>query len=80
MDCRICCGTVDDNCVMRSFARYLFLKFGAIFGNSKPKVVFYHDIGKKYTSMGTPEEVFWAHIQYLRRGDVVCFDDGFWGV
>lgn len=80
MDCRMCGGKVAGYGVMRSLVRYLFLRLGAIFGSRKPKVVFYHDIGKKYTSMGTPEEVFWAHMKCLRDGDVVCFDDGFRGI
>jgi len=80
MDRRICGGKVVGYGLMRSFVRYLFLRLGAIFGSRKPKVVFYHDIDKKYTSMGTPEEVFWAHMKCLRDGDVVCFDDGFRGI
>lgn len=48
--------------------------------NDAPKVVFYHDVGRKYTDMGTPTELFWAHVAFLRAGDVICFDDGFRGV
>lgn len=44
------------------------------------KVVFYHDIGKRWTAMGTDGEVFWRHMKCLRHGDVVCFDDGFRGI
>lgn len=45
-----------------------------------PKVVFYHDIGKAWTPMGTSREIFWEHMKCLRDGDVVCFDDGFRGI
>ena len=51
------------------------------------KVVFYHDIGKKNTPMGTDVKTFMRHMKVLgvggrcrRRGDVVAFDDGFRGV
>lgn len=44
------------------------------------KVVFYHDIGRKWTHMGTLPEVFSRHMYKLRSGDIVCFDDGFRGV
>ena len=45
-----------------------------------PKVVFFHDVGRDYTPMGTPRDSFWALMSCLRRGDRVCFDDGFRGV
>ena len=48
--------------------------------DSSPKVVFYHDIGKRWTPMGTAADVFWSHMGCLRTGDVVCFDDGFRGI
>lgn len=48
--------------------------------NESPKVVYYHDVGRRYTDMGTPTELFWAHMDSLRAGDVVCFDDGFRGI
>ena len=54
--------------------------FAFVFRKNGPKVVFYHDIGVKYTSMGTHTDVFWAHMQLLREGDIVCFDDGFRGI
>lgn len=48
------------------------------------KVVFYHDIGKKYTPMGTDEKIFMKHMKILgSRGEIpdsVCFDDGFHGL
>ena len=45
-----------------------------------PKVVFFHDIGRNWTQMGTPANVFWRHMKLLREGDIVCFDDGFRGI
>ena len=66
---------------MKGLIKYLLMTLGAaLHRDCKPKVVFYHDIGKKWTPMGTDVEVFLAHMQCLRAGDVVCFDDGFRGV
>lgn len=48
--------------------------------DSRPKVVFYHDVGKRYTPMGTDLNVFLHHMACLRKEDVVCFDDGFRGL
>ena len=70
-------ASVDDE--MKRLARLLLLWFGSIFGSAEPKVVYYHDIGKKYTPMGTDMDLFWRHMSLLREGDVVCFDDGFRG-
>lgn len=66
---------------MKAFIRRLFLWLGAwISHDFSPKVVFYHDIGRKWTPMGTSADVFWRHMMTLREGDVVCFDDGFRGI
>lgn len=54
--------------------------FAVVHRDRSPKVVFYHDVGKLYTPMGTDAKVFWEHMAYLRSGDVVCFDDGFRGI
>lgn len=48
--------------------------------NCTPKVLFYHDVGCVWTNMGTLANVFWRHMALLRKGDVVCFDDGFRGI
>ena len=48
--------------------------------DDRPKVIYYHDIGMRYTNMGTPSDLFWAHMRCLRTGDKVCFDDGFRGL
>ena len=58
----------------------LCIAFALAKRDASEKVVFYHDIGRKWTSMGTGEDVFWAHMGKIRKGDVVCFDDGFRGV
>lgn len=66
---------------MRGFVKYILLLLGGVlFRDVRPKVVFYHDIGKRYTPMGTASDIFWAHMKRLRTGDVVCFDDGFRGI
>ncbi len=54
--------------------------FAAVCRDSSPKAVFYHDVGRAYTIMGTPKDLFFAHMRRLRPGDMVCFDDGFRGV
>ena len=65
---------------MKLFIKTILLTIGSFFGSDKPKVVFYHDIGRKWTPMGTDVEILLAHMQCLRAGDVICFDDGFRGV
>jgi len=54
--------------------------YALLLRDDSPKVVFYHDIGKKWTPMGTDVDVFSEHVNLLRNGDVVCLDDGFRGV
>lgn len=66
---------------MKRLIKRLMLKiFAVFFRDDRPKVVYYHDVGPRYTDMGTPVDVFWAHMALLRDGDVVCFDDGFRGI
>lgn len=66
---------------MRRISKTILLKICSLLARDcAAKVVFYHDIGQKYTPMGTPGALFWAHMSQLRDGDVVCFDDGFRGV
>lgn len=66
---------------MKSLVKKISLCLGAFFfRDASPKVVYYHDVGQKYTPMGTPENVFWSHMALLRSGDVFCFDDGFRGI
>ena len=64
----------------RQIKNLIFLLLSVVRRDTKPKVVFYHDIGKKYTNMGTDITIFQDHMRHLRACDVVCFDDGFKGV
>lgn len=69
-------------------AKSIGLRLGAwLLRDRSPKAVFYHDISKNYTPMGTSAKVFWAHMEALSRHRVtggarhcVCFDDGFRGI
>lgn len=75
---------------MKCFVKGLILYAGSlIYHETSPKVVFYHDIGKTYTPMGTDARVFFEHMRVIvgensgsgREGKhVVAFDDGFRGV
>ena len=66
---------------MRGLIKRSLLSLGAfLLRDARHKVVFYHDVGKQYTPMGTDAKVFWGQMAYLRYGDVVCFDDGFRGI
>ena len=66
---------------MKRWLKTLILWMNALLKrDAAPKCVFYHDVSKDYTSMGTPRELFWAHMDLLRVGDLVCFDDGFHGI
>ena len=63
--------------IVKRFALFL----GSVLAHdASPKVVFYHDIGQKWTAMGTVTDMFKEHMKCLRQGDVVCFDDGFRGI
>jgi peptidoglycan/xylan/chitin deacetylase (PgdA/CDA1 family) len=64
----------------RKLKSLIFWLNALIHRDTSPKTVFYHDVSKSYTSMGTPRELFWAHMAQLRVGDLVCFDDGFRGI
>ena len=74
--------------IIKSLVKTVLLVCGAlIHRDQRAKVVFYHDIGKKNTPMGTDEKTFMKHMKVLgvggrcrRRGGVVAFDDGFRGV
>lgn len=62
--------------------------------NNKSKVIFYHDVGLKYTDMGTPFETIKSHINLIRKNGfdivntidekqnqiMICFDDGWSGL
>lgn len=62
--------------------------------NYKSKVIYYHDVSKKYTDMGTDENLMRIHFNIIRsegysfvpnicspdREVMICFDDGWRGV
>ena len=58
----------------------VFFFYSLVRRDVRPKIVFYHDVGQKWTAMGTPREIFWRQMKMLRTDDRVCFDDGFRGV
>lgn len=64
----------------RAIKNLLFRVAAFVDKNDSPKNLFYHDIGRKYTEMGTDAGLFAAHMQYARECDTVCFDDGFRGI
>lgn len=79
---------------MRTLVKHILLLVNAMLHrDTSPKVVFYHDIGQTYTSMGTPVNLFEAHMSYLKGLNIhsatttsnynyheVAFDDGFHGI
>lgn len=66
---------------MKQFIKNFVLRVWAVARPSaEGKVVFYHDVGLRYTDMGTPAEMFWRHMRHLRPEDRLCFDDGFRGI
>lgn len=62
--------------------------------NKDSKVVYYHDVGKKYTNMGTDFSLVKNHVQIIRESGyeivpsiskqkkqvMICFDDGWAGI
>ena len=82
---------------VRRFLRHLAFKVAAtICKDCGPKIVYYHDMGREYTAMGTDVDLIKAHVEatqrdgfhfvdsiaYLRepRSVHICFDDGFRGI
>lgn len=80
---------------MKSLLKQLIFILAYIFHRNKDsKVVYYHDIGKKNTEMGTDFELLRKHIDIIRqsryeivptidrpKGQVmICFDDGWSGI
>ena len=70
-------------------------RFDYLFHKSRgSKVIFYHDVGKNYTDMGTPLEIIIEHIRVIREKGfsivedidkktdevMICFDDGWAGL
>ena len=80
---------------MREFAKLFILWFSSLFHhNYDSKIIYYHDVSKKYTDMGTDLETIKRHFEMVKKygykivnditqskGQVmVCFDDGWAGI
>ncbi len=80
---------------MQEFARLLILWFSNLFHhNHDSKIIYYHDVSRKYTGMGTDLETIKRHFVMVKKcgyklvnnitqqkGQVmVCFDDGWAGL
>ena len=72
---------------MKRMLKELLLRcVSLVLSDDRAKVVYYHDVGREYTPMGTPSDLFWRHMSILRSCPAsngahrVCFDDGFRGV
>lgn len=80
---------------MKYFFKYIIYLLSFYFSsNRKSKIIYYHDITKKYTDMGTDFNLFRKHIKIIREegysivpeinNDVnqimICFDDGWAGI
>ena len=81
--------------MIRSFIKHSILWLSYCFHrNHRSKVIYYHDVGKDYTSMGTDLETIRRHFDIVRKcgyefvksisqeeGQImVCFDDGWAGL
>lgn len=80
----------------RAIKHYALTVLSLFFRDDGPKVVYYHDVGKVYTDMGTPLELLLSHIEHAKmmgfsfartlsdlkeqKQLLVCFDDGFCGI
>lgn len=80
---------------MRNFIRLFFSFLGFIMHNNRrSKIIYYHDVGNKYTQMGTPLSLIKAHLAIVRKSGfdlvddinsadgqiMICFDDGWKGL
>lgn len=80
---------------MRSFIKTLLYFLSFLFHrNNDSRVVYYHDVGTRYTEMGTDLSMIQRHVRVIRvsgyqivpeikqrRGEVMmCFDDGWAGL
>ena len=80
---------------MIKIIKYLILLWSYFFHrNHKSKIIYYHDVGKKYTDMGTDLDAIRRHLEIVkkcgykivdditeREGQImVCFDDGWAGI
>lgn len=80
---------------MRAFIRSVILFLSYLFWrNHDSKIIYYHDVGMKYTEMGTELDVIKRHANIAKREKyvfvpeidkptgqlMVCFDDGWAGI
>lgn len=80
---------------MRLLLRKIVSLLGYIFHhNHRSKVIYYHDVGKKFTEMGTDFQVMKKHFDIIRSQGydivpeineaeyqvMICFDDGWAGI
>ena len=80
---------------MRLFLKKVLLFLGYIFHhNHDSKIIYYHDVSKKYTAMGTEYALIQKHFELVMRNGyvfveqinkptrqiMVCFDDGWAGI
>lgn len=75
--------------------KYLILLWSNFFHrNHKSKIIYYHDVGEKYTDMGTDWDTIRMHLEIVKKygyklvdniteryGQImICFDDGWAGI
>lgn len=80
---------------MRLLLRKLILFLGFLFQhNHKSKVIYYHDVSKRFTDMGTDFSLMQRHFDIIRQSGykivptiteseyqaMICFDDGWAGI
>lgn len=80
---------------MKNFIKLLFFFISYLIRHNKDsKVVYYHDVGTKYTDMGTDIQLMKQHFTIIRKSGydivpsvekrkkqvMICFDDGWAGI
>lgn len=80
---------------MKSLLKHLVLFLGYIFHrNHQSKVIYYHDVSRKFTNMGTDFILLQKHFDLIRKSNydivseitsqnnqvMICFDDGWAGI
>lgn len=80
--------------IKRLIKRLLIRSYGFLKKDCKGKVIYYHDISKKYTNQGTPLNLFIKQMNILKESGykvvpnlpssdneiMICFDDGWKGL
>lgn len=80
---------------MKNLAKFLIYLWGTLFyHNRKSKVLYYHDVSKSYTDMGTPLSLLRSHLEVIKANGfsiverimepnnqvMIAFDDGWKGL